>query len=303
MMPAGYSRQHCPVCYWKGLALKRIAIDLAAFSSPDMARLFDGFGRWLIDEVGPQKAALTIHRYLAFFIEVERQWQTVPDYGTLLAHFGATALRRVLMPMRWLQRSGLIVVDAQAREEDSERRRIEATLGRFQPTSQAAKLLAEYHARLVEGSASTRAVRLALTPAAAVLKIAEQRQQMPPNQAVIDAYLAQKPGQRAALYGFMVFLRDLYGMELVMPRPSANRSRQRRHARLRSEIMALMKEPEQGVSFRRRWLSLCLAYFHGLSRRVGRQVPDADITPEGSGWAVSWQGRIYWIPSVDEPLE
>jgi hypothetical protein len=68
-----------------------------------MAGHFDSFGHWLGQKVGGHKAALTIHRYLPFFMDIERQWRTIPDYHVLLNHFGTQHLRRVLLPMRWME--------------------------------------------------------------------------------------------------------------------------------------------------------------------------------------------------------
>ena len=129
-MPAGHGTQ-CWRCYWTGLLEKRIRIDCAAFSLPGMAAHFKTFGTWLRQKVGEHKAALTIHRYLPFFMEIERQWKTIPGYAELLEHFGAARLRRVLLPMRWFEENGFIVPDNAAKAEDSDRRSIAATLNKI----------------------------------------------------------------------------------------------------------------------------------------------------------------------------
>ena len=72
-MPAGCGQQ-CWTCYWTALAEARVQMDCAAFSSSALAEHFQAFGTWLIQMVGGHKAALTIHKYLTFFLEIEHQW-------------------------------------------------------------------------------------------------------------------------------------------------------------------------------------------------------------------------------------
>ena len=83
-----------------------------------MAEHFQAFGQWLGRNVGGHKAALTIHGYLPFFIDIERKWKAIPEYGILLTHFGASRLRQVLLVMRWMEESGLVVVDEEAKMEE-----------------------------------------------------------------------------------------------------------------------------------------------------------------------------------------
>ena len=129
-MPAG-SGTRCWACYWRQLAQHRIRISSAGLASPALAKRFTEFGAWLIENTGGHKTALSVHRHLGFFQEIERKWNDVPAYAELLAFFGAAGLRRHLLARRWMEETGLIAVDAAAREADSDRRRIEATRSRL----------------------------------------------------------------------------------------------------------------------------------------------------------------------------
>ncbi|MDH5298127.1 MAG: hypothetical protein OEV91_03840, partial [Desulfobulbaceae bacterium] len=148
-MPAGRGKL-CEDCYWQNTFSKRLKIDQAAFSSTAMADAFSEFGAWLLGEVGGKKAALSIHRYLEFFLENEKCWRRIPGYAELLSRFGAEGLRRVRLPMRWLSEAYGVVPDAGAREGDSDLRRIKKILASFQRGTPAAQELAGYHARLME---------------------------------------------------------------------------------------------------------------------------------------------------------
>ena len=302
-MPAGYGRR-CEACYWKTLLEKRIKMDCAAFLSPQMAAFFDAFGQWLGCKVGAKKAASTIHRYLSFFIEVEQKWKEIPKYDVLLAHFGALRLRRALLPVSWMADGGFIIPNASAKEDESNRRRITAILGKFPVGSPEQTLLSGYHQLMIKSLEADKttigSIRLALSPAAALLLKANEMECMPPNQNVLDAYLETTPGQRAALSGFVCFLRDTHEVKIILPKSNAEKARRNRKKKLEAEMLALMQEVGNSNEFSKRWLSVALAYFHGLPKKVGKTIPNEHIVElEGGSFNVTWKEQLYWIPSVD----
>ena len=61
-------------------------------------------------------------------------------------------------------------------------------------------------------------------------------------------------------------------------------------------LLALMKEGRGSKKFKRRWLSVALAYFHGLKRNVGLVVKDTNLTQADGGLVVTWNNVDYWIP-------
>ena len=76
-MPAECGDQ-CHHCHLEELADKRIQINGAALSSETTAEHFAAFGKWLKDTRGSDRSAQKIHRFLPFFLELERQWG-IPD--------------------------------------------------------------------------------------------------------------------------------------------------------------------------------------------------------------------------------
>lgn len=296
-MPAGHGKQ-CQKCYWRALLEKRIAIDVAAFAIPAIGSHFDAFGRWLGKEVGEHKASLTIHRYLSFFVAIEHEWKEIPKYEVLLGHFGAARLRKVLLPMRWMEVSGLIRQDAEKKEADSERRRILATLELFGKGSQERKILVGYYDELQARGMKVRSIRLSLTPAAALLTGGKKRCQTPPDQKILEEFLDKAPGQRAAVSGFVRYLREKFGASMTLPGINARKEQANRRKKLEAEMLALMQEGGEGDEFRKRWLSVALAYFHGLPKRIGLLTESKDIHPDGEdGMSVMFDGKSYWVPA------
>ena len=298
-MPAGRGKQ-CESCYWRGLLNKRVAMDCGAISAPIMAEHFRAFGEWLGHDVGWHKAAITLHHYLPLFLDIEKQWKSIPEYPVLLKHFGAQRLRRALLPMRWMQESGLVLPDAAAKEEDSDRRRIMATLHKFGNGTLERNILDGYHTAMIAGKGketALRSIRLAMTPAAALLLKGREMKQIPPNQSVLNAYLKKTPGQRAAVSGFVRYLRDEYGVEICLPNAGVEAEKKRKK-KLEEEMLALMQTDSEGDRFGRQWLSVALAYFHGLPKKTVTAEVYGNMKPalDGTGVVLTLNGKDYWLP-------
>lgn len=296
-MPAGRGKL-CEACYWAKTCQKRIELDVAAFSVVEMRNAFEKFGQWLESTVGARKAALSIHRYLSFFTRIEANWKRVPTYSALLAHFGAEGLRRVRLPMRWLQEKHGIEPDSAIRETDSERRRIEALSAAIPAGSRAAAVFAGYQKALMvklhAGRTSLRSIRLALRPAVSVLLTADPEGNYLPDQNVLDRYLLATPGQKAAVTGFIRFLSTNGAPGLTVQVDDKKVRRARRRA-LKREIVQLAKHPEGGEAFLEHWIATGIAYFHGV--RIGkRDLRSSVVIPDGDGLRVEVGGKAFFLP-------
>lgn len=297
-MPAG-RRNLCERCYWANTAQKRIAIDAAAFSSPAMAAAFREFGQWLINAVGPHKASQTIHRYLQFFLDINDRWPACASYQALLELFGAEGLRRARLPMRWLKETRGIVADAALRQADSERRRIAAILASFPEGSVGAKSLVAFattlKARHAQGKTSLHSIRLALSPAASLLRCCDPDGRTLPSQTALDDFLAASPGQQAAITGFVNFMNEAFGGELV-PRIDELQVEKARRSALEGKLMDLLRQGLGSDDVLKRWIPCALEYFHNVPARAVKALTDHDVTRDGSGAVVTLNGIRYWVP-------
>jgi hypothetical protein len=298
-MPAGRKKQ-CESCYWKELLNKRIAIDHAGFSVPAMALHFSNFGEWLGGKVGILKAAITLHRYLPFFLEIEKQWKVIPDYPVLLKHFGTPGLRKVLLPMKWMQDTGFVTEDAAAKAEDSDKRRVAATLEKFKTGTAQRAILDGYHDQLLtgqkEGKTTWRSIRLAMTPAAALLFQAAQKEVCPPDQKMLDAYLGSTPGQRAAVSGFVGYLRDSHKVNITL-KPAKDKAKKAKKKRLEVELLRLLSEDDQSDAGRLKVLAVAMAYFHGVAQKDVTAAVKRSVVAVDDGIEVTIVKTKYWLPS------
>lgn len=297
-MPAGAGKR-CSKCYWTQLFEKRLNMDVVAFDTAEMGTHFRAFGEQLLTRRGANWAASALHRYFRFFRDIECRWRSIPRYDDLLAHFTADGLRRYRLAVQWMDDRGLIVIAAQVREEATERRRLNDLLSRFESNSVEYGLLEGYYKlleqRLVTGRTSIRSVRLALAQAAALLDVAKERGRLPPDQIVLNHYLRCYSGRRAAISGFVVYLREKHHVEIVLPKANLSAVRRQRTRRLKKDILALIRN---GADSERRWLSVALAYFHRLPRNIGHRVAQQDIVETDDGVYVLWRGQRYFIPAL-----
>lgn len=302
LMPSGYGSR-CERCYWRSLLEKRVRLDCAAFSTRVMAEHFTAFGQWLVAQVGERKSALVIHRYLQFFGEIEQQWGDIPAYGPLLRRFGADGLRRVLLPMRWIEAVGLANPDEGEKIEDSERRRITVMQEKFSLGSNERVLLDSYlqmlFDRLAVGKITLASVRLALTPAAGLLSGFDSgdQERWLPGQKELNAYLTEKPGQRAAISGFVRYLREMHNAEIRLPSANQAEAKRLRRKTQETELLALMRDGDDSEHCRRQWISIALAYFHGLDRSIGKKALKTGFAQAHDGLVITWNNLDYWLPA------
>lgn len=301
-MPAGRGNS-CEECYWKDNYLKRLRLDEAGLSSSQFVHLFRDFGMWLLEQVPPQKAALTIHGYFPFFYEMEKRWGRIPLYSQLLIHFTAEGLRRVRLPMRWLSETAQVVVDAQEREDASDLRRIAVIVASVPSGTPAGRVLAAYscelHSKVAAGRVSIRTVRLALSPAASLLTTCEESGFQLPGQATLDRYLLNVPGQKASITGFVSFMNSRHPVNLVI-RVDKKKTLLLRRRRLEAELIRLLEGERRDEEFKNEWISISLAYFHGLPRRRGKGLKGMSISADAEGnFSVVFNGATYWFPHWD----
>lgn len=301
-MPAGRGNS-CEECYWKDTYFKRLRLDEAGLSSSQFVQLFRAFGMWLLEQVPAQKAALTIHGYFPFFYEVEKRWGEIPSYSQLLIHFTAEGLRRVRLPMRWLSETAQVVVDAQEREDASDLRRIADIVASLPAETPAGLVLAAYSRELqskaAAGRISIRTVRLALRPAASLMATCEENNFQLPGQAALDRYLLNAPGQKASITGFVSFMNSRHAENLVI-RVDEQKTQLLRRRRLEAELVTLLEGDRRDEEFKAEWISISLAYFHGLPRRGAKGLKGMSVSSDSEGnFSVVLNGKTYWFPHWD----
>ena len=136
-------------------------------------------------------------------------------------------------------------------------------MGKSPADSTAGGALHSYHhdlARRVEtGDMKLRPMRLALTSAAGLLAVSNERGIDLPNQHALDAYLKRSPGQRDGVSGFLRHLCDEEGIELSLPGRNTLSSRRKRRQRLKQKLLVLIREDAGTDGVDAEWIRAALA--------------------------------------------
>jgi len=205
--------------------------------------------------------------------------------------------------MRWLNDAHGIQPDGQLKQIVSERRRIRAILASIPSNNATAPVLLAYCEHLGGADRDTlsslRSTRMALRPAADLLMEAEPSMGIGlPTQKYLDQYVRRHPGQRAAVTGFVHFLKRKHGCQLELHHDRSRDQSARREACAKALMHLSMSEltSEQG---RLRWIQLGLEYFHRV-KVTHAQVLTAGIRSvdgRDDGWEVTLNDRVYWLPA------
>lgn len=304
--PAGRGGE-CDDCYWNRLLSKRIDIAAVVFGRKERAEIFRAFGEWLREDAGAHPAAIKINRYFEFFLEMWSLDGNIPDAITLLEHFSPGVMRRNFQPLRFLEEKGLVKITTEDREEVTERKRIKDIMAKSAETGRAHIFMIRYNDRLTgrmrEGVTGLSSVRLALSPALALLKTAIGNGRELPHQEDLMEYLSAAIGQRAAVSGFVCLLRDEFGAELALPsakllRYKNVRRRPENRLALERELMELMCSEKKSQESRRKLVELSLRYFHRVPARTARKmsVEDQLVKMKEGDMAILSGKKHYWLP-------
>ena len=295
-VPAGRGKQ-CEPCYWRILLDKRTRINAFMLTTGDMQNAFAEFASWFGSSSGSKKAALSLSRYIRFFEDIESRWLRIPSYPELLELFGADTLRRYRKAIQWLAESGRIHLDSALRDTVAENQRIWRMLERF-PTGARARLVlgdyvAELRQRCATGKIQLKTVRLSLTPAIGLMQASTEPDNDFPVQASVDRYLADHPGQRAALGGFLSFLNNRHQIALKLP--DRRETRSRRRANIESRLASLAGR-DWNENIEAEWIVYALEYFHAVRGVSHSQARGVVRTTVAAGLTLTLEGRAYFLP-------
>lgn len=294
-MPAGYGN-HCETCALKQRLAKAINLHSEKFSSAEMAFIYREFSSWLVNTSGLKKSVSALYRYHKFFLEIEPIIHEPISYEKMLAQYGAEGLRRWMLPVQFLIEKFELKIDEGSKLKDSECRRIARLLKKLPAGSQVRSFIDAYHKHLLGkmdvGETNIKSMRLAITPAVDLVRSFDHDDV--PSQYQLNAYLRRKPGQRAAISGFVGFMKSQYHVDWELPKKvSKSKIYERQEAEML--LVRLLRKPKPNEIYRQRLLRAQLRYLHGLSiksKGVTLEVKENDKM----GKYVEYSGKRYWLP-------
>lgn len=292
----------CRDCVWKDKLNKRVDLLVAGIKAKTALRYaFRLFAAWLATDIGNDKAAMNVERYAPFFQEAANFWDGLPDYPTVLQHFKPGKMRKFLKVKQWLESLESLeslkytnVLSQDLAEQD----RICNLLGKAANNPVAKYLLTAYHdkmmAKLESGKTTLKSVRLALQPAVGLMLNLNKL----PSQQNVDEYLKEKPGQRAALVGFIHFLSYEYNLGLKIKKLTSDdkqKLQQKRKQELEKQVIDyVIKCRNNPDAFDLgEWAKLALYYFHDF-----KIASDYSIQKLENCYLIKISNNIFYIPII-----
>ncbi len=294
LMPLARGRK-CEECYWKGLFERRVRINRECLESTYWRDAFDGFGSWLINDVGAHKAALSISRFSKVFEGFEQRRLQNTTHRELLTVFGPDYLRRNQKVVQWMVSERRLMIEKTAKAVIAEYQRIERIISRVPNGSTVSLLVRRFwkmqEARYVNSEVSILTVRLSLTPAVAYLKLGNFQE---PTSRNLAKYLSLAPGQRASIMKFISFLNSQCGYEIELPKKKRNKVAKK--TELEKQLISMATDnAELDLP---RWCELAVAVFHGVKVSRGKiKSGKLQINKDQEGYCVEVKGKAYFVPS------
>lgn len=120
-----------------------------------------------------------------------------------------------------------------------------------------------------------------------------------PGQGALDSYLLSAPGQKASIFGFVSFINSRHAANLIV-RVDDQKTRSMRRKQLEAEMVKFLEDGQRDDAFEAECISISLAYFHGLPRRVGKKSKRFSLsTDAGGNFSVFLNGSTYFVPHWD----
>lgn len=293
-MAAGLGNQ-CGECYHKDLFSRRNAINAAAIRSPNIESLYSEYCLWLEAQIGAARASAIINSHFEFFSTADIYWESAPSYNQLLEKFGTSELRKYALIMKWLTSTGVITIDHSKKQQDSENRNIETIIHQLDPLPVHQKIAREYEANLREKQLpkklTLKTIRVSMRAAVSFLI---QSKRIPPTQDDLNQYLKKFPGQRAAVTGFVSYLRHTHNATLES---NIHKSQQAalRERTLKRKLMQLL-QVDNPESTETAWVKIGLQYFHKMSVRRINKLDFSQIKHQDDGLTIEVDGKELWLP-------
>jgi len=283
----GKDKTICQECSLKRLNEHRKHFNMADFKTEEGRAIYSDFVCWLEKTSGVLKAAVKQNHYFIFFKAIElfpEHWYSDVSY---LSQVDGGYLRKSSKPRKFLELKG-IVFDEALLTEAMDLRTIQnnkVNIGKLKPSSMRSYALNYLQMRESEaatGILKTRTVRFETT---AICGLLEQYTLHENHQRSLESLLKQTPGQRAAIFKFVNYLRNMKAVEICMPVKSSEDS-------LLIAIKRYLAAPSDKNL--RLYLFSALEHFHQASFPRNSHIQTKE---NGDGIEVRFKKFNYWIPS------
>ncbi|MCF8205849.1 MAG: hypothetical protein K9J82_12270 [Methylotenera sp.] len=297
-MPAGFGKR-CSGCYWRERGERNAGQLVELLSTPRVRDAFLEFAAWLLgDEKGVERRTRRLPEHVQFFVALDRSGDEPWTGEFLLKNFTTSELRRLELPVKWLQTRSGSALSVGAKSDAADLRRVREAVDRLPHGTRAREVADAFASELITrhaaGELSAKSARMALRPAVSLLEEEDPDGSRLPAQAALESYLGKVPGQRAAMSTFLGFLRAKHNLDLRLP-PKQSSSAARKT--LEKQVAAMVQDQRPAAEVDKRWLLLALRYFHHLSAVDAKAIhATATRVDTVDGVELRLEKSVYWMP-------
>lgn len=309
-IPGGAFGKKCRKCFSETTLLKRLKINKAGFVTI-VADLYVSYGEWLSKRCGPAKASRQIlldRNVFGFLDDCYRQTSTFPKYERYRKELCVNQNRQNILAKKFLIEKGVFNTTPAGSELVGDKNTIRRVIQTQQTEASAhsayllgyyRNLLGRYRKRL----SSVRSVRLALTPASELLLLARKQGREQVDQELVNQYLWLHLGQRAALTGFINYLRSHHKIEVVIPSKQyfvlSQSTETRKHSRAQ-----LIEYCRNDGKLSAKYIQLAFPFYHRVNLPPELRKLDLCSHCKTSSKMLSLRiaQQVYWLPNLGEEL-
>lgn len=301
-MPAGHHSNTCKDCHAKARIEKTLKENKTKLFET-VFEIYDQYTAWLLRKKDSPSTSRQIIKDLEIF-EFLNQWLVThhkpPSYEQYATALTVRKTRSHLLATTFLNECGYFIVSDKIKSKAGDLNTIDRLLEKI-PLGSALRCFVEGYyeemlRRFTDGTISSRSFRLAMTPAVAMLGLGLQQEKILPDNELIKQYLWLHHGQRAAITGFINFLKHMQQVDISMPsenhfrftKPAESR------ARLKQKIIGLLRSNKHDQNM---YVKTAIEYFHNIQfPNELKMINSLPVTIDNTWIALSLAGVTVSIP-------
>lgn len=279
--------------YWLDSLAQRTVQLAPLLTTPWCQELFKTFVEAEVGRTPAQALALNLKHHHQVFMALETRMPdiAVATSAQFLEKFTAAEMRRWEMVFGFLRRQGYALPKADDLERASDLRRIQAAIKGVERCHDGWRI-ARFAKHLDAQSSTIKTQRVAIRAACGLVQVHPSSRL---TQKSVDAYLAAKPGQRAALSSFIGYLRG-QGVALRLPKKPPKRKKGVSRLKDLDACIGILQHSQNYGQLRAAVAGVLIGLL-GMQLKAALKLPREALTWSAGGISLALPGQTVELDS------
>lgn len=308
-MPAGNHSNTCYDCHALH-KIKRILKQQENDLSREAHKLYQDYSNWLLDRREAPFTSRQIVRDYEIFVFLnswhsqKHSWPTYEEYVKALT---VKKSRKHLLATTFLNKQKILSINVKIKSEVGDLDTVTRLHNKIPPGTSLRRYIDGYYKEMLsrynQGKTSARSFRLAMTPAVAMLELGIQQGTTIPDNKLIKQYIWLHYGQRAAITGFINFLKNENLLDLEIPNQNYFKftRTQESKERIKQQLISMLRSENFEDC---QYIKLAVEYFHGIQfPNELIQIKALTIVKNNEWLELSLAGQRLFVPTVASDSE